>query len=76
MADTIKMIDNKGKEINEEEIILNRRQKNKKESAERKWKVIQEVQKLYQEGYNKSQIAKKIHIYCKSNRWKDLPIVY
>ena len=62
IADTVKMIDKKGKVANEEEIILNRRQRNKKESAERKWKVIQEVQKLFKEGYNKSQIARKMNI--------------
>ena len=31
IADTVKMIDKKGKVINDEEIILNRRQRNKKE---------------------------------------------
>ena len=62
IADTVKMIDKKGKVINDEEIILNKRQRNKKESAERKWKVIQEVQKLFKEGYNKSQIARKMNI--------------
>ena len=62
IADTVKMIDKKGKVAKEEEIILNRRQRNKKESAERKWKVIQEVQKLFKEGYNKSQIARKMNI--------------
>lgn len=56
------MIDKKGKEVIDEEIILNRRQRNKKESAEKKWGVIQEVQKLYKEGYNKSTIAKKLNI--------------
>jgi len=56
------MIDTKGKAVIEEEIILNRRQRNKKESAEKKWEVIQEVQKLYKEGYNKSAIAKKLNI--------------
>ena len=62
IADTVKMIDKKGKVANEEEIILNRRQRNKKESSERKWKVIQEVQKLFKEGYNKSEIARKMNI--------------
>ena len=42
--------------------ILNKRQQNKKESAERKWKVIQEVQQLYKDGYNKSQISRKMNI--------------
>lgn len=56
------MVDKKGKEVIDEEIILNRRQRNKKESAEKKWGVIQEVQKLYKEGYNKSTIAKKLNI--------------
>ncbi len=56
------MVDNKNKEVIEEEIILNRRQRNKKESAEKKWQTIQEVQKLYQEGHNKSDIAKKLNI--------------
>ena len=62
IVDTIKLIDKKYIGIKEEERILNRRQRNKKESAERKWKVIQEVQKLYQEGYNKSQISRKMKI--------------
>lgn len=62
IKETIKMIDTKGKAVIEEEIILNRRQRNKKESAEKKWEVIQEVQKLYKEGYNKSAIAKKLKI--------------
>lgn len=62
IKERIKMIDNKGKAVIEEEIILNRRQRNKKESAEKKWEVIQEVQKLYKEGYNKSTIAKKLNI--------------
>lgn len=56
------MIDKKGKAGIEEEIILNRRQKSKRESAERKWKVIQEAQKLYKEGTNISSIAKKLEI--------------
>lgn len=59
---TVKMIDNKEKDVIEEEIILNKRQRNKKESAERKWEVIQEVQKLYKEGLNKNQISKKMKI--------------
>lgn len=62
IADTVKMTDKKGKVAKEEQIILNRRQRNKKESAERKWKVIQEVQELYKAGYNKSQIARKMNI--------------
>ena len=62
IKETIKMVDKKGKEVIEEEIILNRRQRNKKESAEKKWEIIQEVQKLYKEGYNKSAIAKKMNI--------------
>ena len=47
IADRTKMIDQEGKIRIEEEIILNKRQRSKKESAERKWKVIQEAQKLY-----------------------------
>ncbi len=43
IADRTQMIDKKGKAGIEEEIILNRRQKNKRESAERKWEVIQEA---------------------------------
>jgi len=62
IADTIKIIDNKEKEIKEEKRILNRRQQNKKDSAERKWKVIQEVQRLYKDGYNKSEISRKMNI--------------
>lgn len=62
IADRTQMIDKKGKAGIEEEIILNRRQKNKRESAERKWTVIQEAQKLYKEGTNISSIAKKLEI--------------
>ena len=56
------MIDKKEKEVIEEEVILNKRQKNKKKSADRKWKVIQEAHKLYKEGYSKTKIAKKLKI--------------
>lgn len=56
------MIDKKEKKVIEDEVILNKRQKNKKESADRKWKVIQEAQKLYKEGYSKTKIAKKLKI--------------
>lgn len=62
IADRIQMIDRKGKAGIEEEIILNKRQRSKKESAERKWKVIQEAQKLYKEGMNITNIAKKLEI--------------
>lgn len=62
IKETIKMIDVKGKAVIDEAIILNRRQRNKKESAKKKWELIQEVQKLYKEGYNKSTIAKKVKI--------------
>jgi transposase len=62
IKETIKMINTKGKELIEEEQILNKRQRNKKESAETKWEVIQEVQKLYKDGFNKSEIARKMNI--------------
>lgn len=62
IKETIKMIDVKGKAVIDEAIILNRRQRNKKESAKKKWELIQEVQKLYKEGDNKSTIAKKVKI--------------
>ena len=62
IADRTKIIDRKGKIGIKEEIILNKRQKNKKESAERKWKVIQETQKLYKEGMKVSDIAKQLKI--------------
>ena len=62
IEDRIQMIDRKGKAGIEEEIILNKRQKSKKESAERKWKVIEETQKLYKEGMNITNIAKKLKI--------------
>lgn len=58
IADRTKMIDQEGKIGIEEEIILNKRQRSKKESAERKWKVIQEAQKLYKKGMNITNIAK------------------
>ena len=48
--------------MKDEKRILNKRQQNKKESAERKWKVIQEVQQLDKDGYNKSQISRKMNI--------------
>lgn len=35
-------------------IILNTRHINKKESADKKWRAIKEVQKLYKEDYNKN----------------------
>lgn len=62
IADRTKMIDQEGKIGIEEEIILNKRQRSKKESAERKWKVIQEAQKLYKKGMNITNIAKKLKI--------------
>jgi transposase len=62
IADRTKMIDRKGKEGIEEEIILNKRQRSKKESVERKWEIIQEAQKLYMEGMNITNIAKKLEI--------------
>ena len=62
IADRTKMIDKEGKIGIEEEIILNKRQRSKKESAERKWKVIQEAQKLYKKGINITNIAKKLKI--------------
>lgn len=62
IADRTQMVDRKGKAGIEEELILNKRQMNKKESAERKWKVIQEAQKLYKEGMNITDIAKKLKI--------------
>ena len=62
IADRTKIIDRKGKIGIKEEIILNKRQKNKKESAERKWKVIQETQKLYKEEMKVSDIAKQLKI--------------
>ena len=42
IKETIKMVDNKNKEAIEEEIILNKRQRNKKESAEKKWETIRD----------------------------------
>lgn len=62
VAETIKIIDRKGNPIKEEERILNKRQRNKKRTAEEKWKVIQEVQKLDKEGIPKTEIAKKLKI--------------
>lgn len=62
IADRTQMIDRKGQAEIEEEIILNKRQRSKKEAAERKWKVIQEAQKLYKEGMNITDIAKKLQI--------------
>ena len=63
IADRTQMVDRKkGIAGIEEEIILNKRQRSKKESAERKWKVIQEAQKLYKEGMNITNIAKKLKL--------------
>lgn len=62
IADRTKMIDQEGKIGIEEEIILNKRQRSKKESAERKWKVMQEAQKLYKKGMNITNIAKQLKI--------------
>ena len=56
------MVDNKNKEAIEEEIILNKRQRNKKESAEKKWETIQEVQRLYKEGITITDISRKMKI--------------
>lgn len=62
VSETIKIIDRKGNPIKEEERILNKRQRNKKRTAEEKWKVIQEVQKQNREGIPKTEIAKKLKI--------------
>lgn len=62
IAETIKLIDKKGIGVKEEEQILNRRQQNKKRSAEQKWEVIKEVQRLNKEGFSKTEIAKKMKI--------------
>lgn len=56
------MVDNKNKEAIEEEIILNKRQRNKKESAEKKWETIREVQRLYKEGITITDISRKMKI--------------
>ena len=62
VSETIKIIDRKGNPVKEEERILNKRQRDKKRTAEKKWKVIQEVQKLNREGMPKTEIAKKLKI--------------
>lgn len=62
VSETIKIIDRKENPIKEEERILNKRQRDKKRTAEEKWKVIQEVQKLKREGIPKTEIAKKLKI--------------
>ena len=62
VSETIKILDRKGIPIKEEERILNKRQRNKKRTAEEKWKVIQEVQKQNREGIPKTEIAKKLKI--------------
>lgn len=54
-------IDIDGKTANEKEI-LNKRQRDKRESAMRKWKTIQEVQRLYKEKKSVSEIAKLMKI--------------
>ena len=45
-----------------EERILNRRQQNKEDTANHKWKIIQEVKKLFNEGYSKTYIGKKLKL--------------
>ena len=62
IKETIKMVDDKNRKVIEEEIILNKRQKDKKETAEKKWKTIQEVQRLYKEGINITDISRKMNI--------------
>ena len=62
IKETIKMVDNKNKEAIEEEIILNKRQRNKKEWAEKKWETIREVQRLYKEGITITDISRKMKI--------------
>lgn len=62
IKETIKMVDDKNRKVIEEEIILNKRQKDKKETAEKKWETIQEVQRLYKEGINITDISRKMNI--------------
>lgn len=62
VSETIKIIDRKENMIKEEERILNKRQREKKCTAEEKWKVIQKVQKLNREDIAKTEIAKKLKI--------------
>jgi len=58
IKDTVKIIENN----DDNEIVLNKRQKDKVETSKRKWEVILEVQKLKNEGYNNSEIERKMEL--------------
>ena len=58
----IKIISEKNKAVVEEERILNKRQQNKENTAKHKWQIIQEVKRLFKEGYTKAYIIKKLKI--------------
>ncbi len=62
VSDKIRLVkDNTTCDTNEE-TILTRRQQNKIDTANRKWKTIQEAQELFKAGNSKSFIAKKLGI--------------
>ena len=46
----------------EEKRILNKRQQNKENTAAHKWKIILEVKKMFEEGYTKAYIIKKLNL--------------
>lgn len=60
--DRIKLIKDNTKLNTDEVLVLTKRQQNKIDTANRKWKVIQEAQKLFKENYSKSSIARKLGI--------------
>ena len=62
VSDRIKLIkDNDNLNIAKKPI-LTKRQQNKIDTANRKWKIIKEAQKLYAENNSKSYIARKLGI--------------
>ncbi len=61
VSDRIRLL--KDDEVNNEvKEILTKRQQDKIDTANRKWKIIKEVKKLYEEGNTKTYIAKKLDI--------------
>lgn len=62
VSDRIKLIKNNDNLNIDEKPILTKRQQNKIDTANRKWEIIKEAQKLYRENNSKSYIAKKLGI--------------
>lgn len=62
VSDKIKLIKDNGICATNEKPILTKRQQNKIDTANRKWKTIQEAQELFKAGNSKAFIAKKLDI--------------